>query len=123
MKRMKLIFFVGANPGGEGGRVAAAYRFATAAADAQLDAEVRLAGDAVLAADPAFVATVPGAADLRERIDLAGGRGLEVSVCPRSIEQRGINPEQVAAIGARARPLCDILVEVAEGRSVLVHVG
>ena len=123
MKRMKLIFFVGANPASEGGRVAAAYRFATAAADAQLDAEVRLAGDAVLAADPAFVATVPGADDLRERIDVAGSRGLAVSVCPRSIEQRGVNPEQVAAIGGRPRPLSDILVEVAEGRSVLVHVG
>lgn len=123
MQRMKLIFFVGANPASDAGRVAAAYRLATAAADAQLDAEVRLAGDAVLAADPAFVATVPGADDLRDRIDLACGRGLAVSVCPRSTERRGINPEQVAGIGARARPLSDILAEVAEGRSVLVHVG
>ena len=123
MKRMKLIFFVGANPASEAGRLVAAYRFATAAADAQLDAEVRLAGDAVLAADPAFVATVAGADDLRQRIDAAGSRGLDVSVCPRSTEQRGINPEQVAAIGARPRSLADILVEVAEGRSVLVHVG
>jgi hypothetical protein len=46
-----------------------------------------------------------------------------VSVCPYSTEQRGINDEQLAAIGARPRLLADILVEVAEGRSVLVHVG
>ena len=123
MKRMKLIFFVGANPASDGGRLSAAYRFASAAAGAALDAEVRLAGDAVLAADPAFIATVAGAEDLRDRIDGAADLGLDVSVCPRSTERCGINDEQVAAIGARPRPLSDILVEVAEGRSVLVHVG
>jgi sulfur relay (sulfurtransferase) complex TusBCD TusD component (DsrE family) len=120
---MKLIFFVGANPASDAGRLSAAYRFASAAAGAELEAEVRLAGDAVLAADPAFIATVAGADDLRGRIDGASVQGLEVSVCPRSTESRGINDEQVAAIGARPRPLSDILVEVAEGRSVLVHVG
>ena len=123
MKRMKLIFFVGANPAHDAGRLSAAYRFAAAAAGAKLDAEVRLAGDAVLAADPAFVATVHGADDLRDRIDRATGQGVDVSVCPRSTERCGINDEQVAAIGAGPRPLEDILVEVAEGRSVLVHVG
>ena len=123
MKRMKLIFFVGANPASDAGRLSAAYRFASAATGAELQAEVRLAGDAVLAADPAFLATVHGADDLRDRIDQAASQGLDVSVCPRSTETRGINDEQVAAIGARPRPLADILVEVAEGRSVLVHVG
>ncbi len=123
MNRMKLIFFVGANPAADGSRLAAAYRFASAAAGAELETEVRLAGDAVLAADPAFLATVPGADDLRTRIDNATVRGLDVSVCPRSTERCGINAEQVAAIGARPRPLSEILVEVAEGRSVLVHVG
>ena len=123
MKRMKLIFFVGVNPASDASRLSAAYRFASAAAGADLRAEVRLAGDAVLAADPAFVATVHGADDLRDRIDQATSQGLDVSVCPRSTETRGINDEQVAAIGARPRPLSDILVEVAEGRSVLVHVG
>ena len=123
MKRMKLIFFVGANPATAADKVSAAYRFAGAAADAELEAEVRLAGDAVLAADPAFVATVPGADDLRQRIDAASSRGLDVSVCPRSTGRCGINADQVAAIGARPRALAEILTEVAEGRSVLVHVG
>jgi len=121
--RRKLIFFVGANPATDPGRLSAAYRFASAAAGAALDAEVRLAGDAVLAADPAFIATVDGADALRQRIDGARRDRVEVSVCPTSTETRGINDEQVAAIGARPRPLSDILVEVAEGRSVLVHVG
>ena len=123
MDRRKLIFFVGANPATDPGRLSAAYRFAQAAAGAALDAEVRLAGDAVLAADPAFIATVDGGDALRRRIDGAPGEGFGVSVCPTSTETRGINDEQVAAIGARPRPLSDILVEVAEGRSVLVHVG
>lgn len=123
MKRMKLVFFVGANPARDAGRLADAYRFAAAANGAGLDAEVRLAGEAVLAADPAFVAAVPWADDLRGRIDAASKQGLDVSVCPTARERCGINHEQLAAIGARQRPLEDILVEVAEGRSVLVHCG
>jgi sulfur relay (sulfurtransferase) complex TusBCD TusD component (DsrE family) len=120
---MKLIFFVGANPATDAGRLSTAYRFACAAAAESLDAEVRLAGDAVLAADPAFVATVAGAEDLRSQIDEASRGGLDVSVCPRSTEQRGINAQQVAAMGARPRPLGDVLREVAEGRSVLIYLG
>lgn len=123
MDRRKLIFFVGANPATDPARLSAAYRFAEAAAGADLDAEVRLAGDAVLAADPAFIATVDGTDALRRRIDGASRNHVDVSVCPYSTEARGINDEQVAAIGARPRMLSDILVEVAEGTSVLVHVG
>jgi sulfur relay (sulfurtransferase) complex TusBCD TusD component (DsrE family) len=123
MDRKRLIFFVGANPATDAGRLSAAYSFASAAAGATLDAEVRLAGDAVLAADPAFLATVDGADALRQGIDRAATAGVQVSVCPRSTERNGINDEQVAALGARPRDLADILVEVAEGRSVLVHVG
>ena len=123
MDRRKLIFFVGANPATDPDLLTAAYRFASAAAGASLNAEVRLAGDAVLAADPAFIATVDGADALRQRIDGAPDERVDVSVCPNSTEARGINAEQVAAIGARPRLLSDILVEVAEGRSVLIHVG
>jgi sulfur relay (sulfurtransferase) complex TusBCD TusD component (DsrE family) len=123
MKRMKLVFFVGTNPAEDTSRLSAAYRFASAAAEADIDAEVRLAGDAVLVADPAFVATVPGAVDLRRQLDDAAARRIRVSVCPRSVERRGINDDQVTAIGAQPRALSEILVDVAEGRSVLVHVG
>src|SRR5215213_951441 len=98
MNRMKLIFFVGANPASDAPAVSAAYRFASAAAGADLDAEVRLAGDAVLLADPAFVATVQGGDGLRAQIDGASAAGLDVSVCPRSTERNGIAEEQVAAI-------------------------
>lgn len=123
MNRMKLVFFVGANPAEDAGRLSAAYRFGSAAAEADINAEVRLAGDAVLVADPAFVATVSGAVDLRRRIDDAAARRVRVSVCPRSVERWGIKDDQITAIGAQPRALSEILVDVAEGRSVLVHVG
>ena len=93
MNRMKLVFFVGANPAEDAGRLSAAYRFASAAAEADINAEVRLAGDAVLVADAAFVATVSGAVDLRRRIDDAAARPVRVSVCPRSVERWGIKDD------------------------------
>ena len=79
-------------------------------------------GEAVLIADPVYVATLGGSEALRGCIDGAVNDGIDVSVCPRSVQARGIRQEQVAAIGAHPRPLADILVEVAEGRSVLVNV-
>ena len=122
MPRKRLIFFVTADPGADPSPVAAAYHFANAAASADLDAEVRLAGDAVLVADPAYVASVDGAGSLRERVDAAADRHIDVTVCPRSVDARGIRKDQLAGIGARPRPLSEILVEVAEGTSVLVYV-
>jgi sulfur relay (sulfurtransferase) complex TusBCD TusD component (DsrE family) len=121
MNRKRLIFFVTADPAADPSAVATAYHFARAAAGADLDAEVRLAGDAVLIADPAYVAGVDGA-ESWERVDAAADRPVDVTVCPRSVDARGIRPDQLTGIGARPRPLSDILVEVAEGTSVLVCV-
>ena len=121
MDRMRLIFFVAADPAAHGTPVASAYRFARAAAATGLEAEVRLAGDAVLVADPVYVATLGDSETLREHVDRAPTSHVDVSVCPRSTAARGIRDDQLAAIGARPRPLSEILVEVAEGRSVLVH--
>lgn len=121
MARRKLIFFVAADPAVDAAPAAAAYHFAGAAAAAGLEAEVRLAGDAVLVADPAYVATVKGGEALRRRVDRAVTDGVQVSACPRSVDARGIREDQLAAIGARPRGLAEILVEVAEGESVLVH--
>ncbi len=118
----KLIFFVADDVEAEAASVATAYHFAAAGADAGLRAEVRLAGDAVLVADAAYVATLKGGATLRGRIDGAAGAGIEVSVCPQSVEAHGIRNEQLAAIGAQLRPLVEILQEVAAGRSVLVYI-
>lgn len=122
MPRKRLIFFVTADPGCDPSPVAAAYHFANAAASADLDAEVRLAGDAVLVADPAYVASVEIAQSLRERVDAAADRHVDVTVCAESVDARGIRQDQLSGIGARPRPLREILVEVAEGTSVLVYV-
>lgn len=122
MSRKRLIFFVTADPAADPSPVAAAYHFASAAASADLDAEVRLAGDAVLVADPAYVASLDGAEALRERVDAAADGRVDVTVCPRSVDARGIRPDQVTGIGARPRPLTEILVDVAEGTAVLVYV-
>lgn len=121
MDRKKLIFFVATDPAAEARPITSAYRFALAAAATGIDAEVRLAGDAVLVADPAYVATVGGSETLQGWVDGAVTGRVDVSVCPRSTGARGIGDEQLAAIGARTRPLSEILIEVAEGRSVLVH--
>jgi hypothetical protein len=114
MARRRLIFFPAADPS----RVTAAYRLAAAGAGAGFEEEVRLAGDAMLVADPAYVATMDGGDALRRDLDGAVTDGV---TCPCARSQCGIHEDQLAAIGAQLRSLADILVEVAEGRSVLVH--
>jgi sulfur relay (sulfurtransferase) complex TusBCD TusD component (DsrE family) len=121
MGRKRLIFFVSADPADDPSSVAAAYHFASAAGQADLEAEVRLAGDAVLVADPAYLAGLHGSESLRQGVDRAPTERVAVSVCPRSADARGIRQDQLSGIGARPRPLSEILTEVAEGTSVLVH--
>lgn len=122
MGRKKLIFFVADDPATNPSPVAAAYEWASTAAAADVATEVRLAGDAVLVADPAYVATLRRSRELRTRIDRAAVDGVAVSACPRSVEARAIHADQLIAIGARLRPLFEILIEVAEGRAVLIRV-
>lgn len=76
----------------------------------------------MLLADPVYVASVDGAESLRERVDAAADPHIDVTVCPRSVDARGIRQDQLTGIGARPRPLSEILIEVAEGTSVLVYV-
>jgi sulfur relay (sulfurtransferase) complex TusBCD TusD component (DsrE family) len=76
----------------------------------------------VLVADPAYVASAEGAQSLRERVEVAAEGHVDITVCPRSADARGIREDQLTGIGARPRPLREILVEVAEGTSVLICV-
>ncbi len=76
----------------------------------------------MLVADPAYVASVDGAESLRERVDASADRRVDVTVCPGSVDARAIRQDQLTGMGARPRPLSEILVEVAEGRSVLIYV-
>ena len=115
----KLIFFVAADPTLDPGPLVAAYHFASVAVKANLKAEVRLAAQAVRAAD--LDASDPDA-DVHLLLKKGPAQGVFLSVCPRAMEQFGVTPEQARAIGARPRSLTDILTEVAEGSSVLIPI-
>ena len=67
MTRKRLIFFAGADPRTNPRPVGQAYHFATVATNAGLEAEVRLAGDAVRIAQPDGVAATPDGAALQEK--------------------------------------------------------
>lgn len=64
----KLIFFVSSDPGVNPGPAWSAYHFATVASQAGLEAEVRLAGDAVKAALPNAIADSLQGRQLREKV-------------------------------------------------------
>lgn len=67
MDRKRLIFFASADPDVNPDPAWSAYHFAQVAARSELDAEVRLAGDAVKVALPDFTATTPTGEELLEK--------------------------------------------------------
>ncbi len=67
MTRKRLIFFASADPRINHLPTEKAYHFASVAAKAGLDAEVRLAGDAVRVAQPDGVPATPEGAALQEK--------------------------------------------------------
>ena len=68
MSRRKLIFFASADPRTNPSPSWSAYHFANVAAGAGLEAEVRLAGDAVRLAQPDGIAQTPQGDELREKV-------------------------------------------------------
>ncbi len=68
MTRRKLIFFAAADPGANARPTWSAYHFAKVAGDAGLEAEVRLAGDAVRVAQPDAIPETEQGGDLRKRV-------------------------------------------------------
>jgi len=75
----KLIFFTNADPAENLKPFLTAYRFAGAAEDKGIEAEVRLAGPAVLAADPRVFPDNEIGNDIRERMKAAASRRIDVS--------------------------------------------
>ena len=69
MPRRKLIFFAGADTRTDPRPSWSAYHFATVASDAGLEAEVRLAGDAVRLAQPDGIADSEQGDQLREKVE------------------------------------------------------
>jgi hypothetical protein len=67
MTRKRLVFFASADPRTNSRPVWSAYHFANVAARAGLEAEVRLAGDAVRIAQPNGVPDTPDGREAREK--------------------------------------------------------
>ena len=80
MSRRKLIFFSGADPRTNPRPSWSAYHFAGVAAKAGLEAEVRLAGDAVRLAQPGGIADSEQGDQLRDKIKASIGAPFLVSL-------------------------------------------
>ena len=80
MSRRKLIFFAGADPRTDPRPSWSAYHFATVAAGAGLEAEVRLAGDAVRLAQPGGIAEGDQGDQLRQKVADSQGAPFVVSL-------------------------------------------
>lgn len=80
MPRKKLIFFTAADPRTDPGPAWSAYHFAEVAARTGLNAEVRLAGDAVRLAQPGGVADTDRGRELRAKAKAGAGGPFLVSL-------------------------------------------
>ena len=79
MTRRKLIFFTTADPRTDTDALFRAYHFATVASSAGLDAEVRLAGEAVSVADLDVIPDTEMGRDVRQRVAAASDAPFAVS--------------------------------------------
>ena len=80
MGRRKLTFFAAADPRSDPGPAWSAYPFASVAAAAGLEAEVRLAGDAVIVARGDALATSSKGRELAEKASAGAGAPFLVSL-------------------------------------------
>ena len=77
--RKKLIFFVNSDPAFDPKTIEQAYHFGMVSAKTGLQAEVRLAGDAVKLPLPNAIADTPAGEQVRQKIALRDTAGYEVS--------------------------------------------
>lgn len=73
--RRKLIFFTTADPAVDTGALFRAYHFAFVAARSGLEAEVRLAGEAVSVADVSVLPDTDQGRDVRSKVEQAASDG------------------------------------------------
>ena len=78
-QRRKLIFFTTADPRTQIGALFRAYHFASVASSAGLEAEVRLAGEAVAVADLDVIPDTEMGRDVRGRVAAGSGAPFSVS--------------------------------------------
>jgi sulfur relay (sulfurtransferase) complex TusBCD TusD component (DsrE family) len=100
-----------------------AYHFALVAHRSGLEAEVRLAGDAVDILKDGGIPDPGSSKRLLTYMNEAVETGLFVSVWPRCVDARAVSDDDIRRWGAVRRKLRDILTEVAEGSSELVYLG
>ncbi len=79
MTRRKLIFFTTADPRTDTDALFRAYHFATVASSAGLEAEVRLAGEAVSVADLDVIPDTEMGRDVRQRVAAGSDAPFAVS--------------------------------------------
>ncbi len=79
MTRRKLIFFTTADPRTDPGAIFRAYHFANVAAQAGLQAEVRVAGEAVAVADEAVFGDDDRGRDVKQRVAAGADAAFAVS--------------------------------------------
>ena len=79
MARRKLIFFTTSDPVVDPGGLFRAYHFAGVAASAGLEAEVRLAGEAVTVTDPAVLPDTDLGQEVRAKVADGAGAAFQVS--------------------------------------------
>ena len=149
MTRRKLIFFADHGDTISTGPVWTAYYFALVAHRAGLEAEVRLAADAIEifkrgrtalsgdgdtlstqmqeAAESGLLVSISDSSDsLTKHMQEAVESGLFISVCDScdsSTKKPRLSDADLKRWGAVRRELSEILVEVAEGRSELIYLG
>lgn len=80
MERRRLVFFTAADPGDNPGPVWSAYHFAEVATGAGLEAEVRLAGDAVKVAKPGGIDSSARGDELRAKVAAGAGAAFDVTL-------------------------------------------
>lgn len=80
MARKHLVFFTSADPRSNPGPAWSAYHFATVAARAGLDAEVRLAGDSVRVAQSDGIQDSDRGNELRAKVEAGAGGPFLVSL-------------------------------------------
>lgn len=107
--RKKLIFFVAVDPSVDAGPLDAGRHFATVADEAGLEAELRLAVDAVRVLQKGRLEGLPD--------------GVDLTACPRSMANLALSDEEVQAAGARPRRLAEIFTEVADGQAVFIPIA
>lgn len=119
VKRMRLVFAISSDPRVNPGPLRRASRYITTARRNGLEAELRVAGDAV-----AIALSEEQDEWVRELVSAGRDEG-SLTICEGCATSQGLAVERVreATGGPKKRSLDQVLIDVAEGNAVLIHLG